>query len=125
MKTTDAAINRVFSLIKASAIKLPVYKLTKPTDVSASEYIVINALPISAGVMQKCTVNVNYHVKNLKSGMPDLSKLETVTASLMSLLQEDSGQRILIDFESQEYFREDEIGGHYSNIRLKVKIVNA
>lgn len=125
MKTTDTAINRVFSIIKASAITLPVYKLGKPTDVKHPEYIVINALPISDGVMQKCRVNVNYHVKNLKPGMPDLAKLETVTASLMSLLKENSAQRILIDFESQEYFREDELEEYYSNIRLYIKIVNA
>ncbi len=125
MKTTDTAINRVFSLIKTSTITLPVYKLTKPSEIAAAEYIVINALPISTGVMQKCIVNVNYHVKNLKPGMPNLSKLETVTASLMTLLQENSAQRILIDFDSQEYFNEEDKEEHYSNIRLKVKIVNA
>lgn len=124
MKTTDYAINRVFSIIKASAITLPVYKLIKPTDLVHSEYIVINALPINEGVLQKCRVNVNYHVKDLKNGMPDLAKLETLTATLMGLLQDVTSNRDIINFESQEYFREDQLGEHYSNIRLSLKVVN-
>lgn len=124
MKTTDFAINRVFSLIKASAITSPVYKLSKPTDTVNSEYIVLNALPISEGVLQKCRVNVNYHVKDLKPGIPDLGKLETGTAQLMTTLQEVPEKGIIIDFESQEYHCEPQLNEHFSNIRLSVKIIN-
>lgn len=124
MKTTDFAINRVFGLIKDSDLTQPVYKLVKPDNKSHAEYIVINSLPISEGVLQKCHVNVNYHVKDKTTGIPDLRKLETGTASLMTLLEDVPATGIIINFESQEYFREDELNEHYSNIRLSVKIVN-
>lgn len=124
MKTTDFAIQRVFSLIKDSEITLPVYKLTKPDKKSHLQYIVINALPISEGVLQRCYVNVNLHVRNLTSGMPDLKKLEEGTAALMDLLEYVPVTGIIINFESQVYLREDALNEHYSNIRLSVKIVN-
>jgi len=124
MKTTDFAIQRVFSLIKDSEITLPVYKLTKPDKKSHLQYIVINALPISEGVLQRCYVNVNLHVRNLTSGMPDLKKLEEGTAVLMALLEDVPATGIIINFEQQAYLREDSLNEHYSNIRLSVKIVN-
>lgn len=124
MKTTDFAIDKVYQVIRASALTQPVYPLTKPSTKSDTEYIVINALPIGEGVLQKCIVNVNLHVKDLSSGMADLKKLTTVTASLMTLLENIAERGIIVNFESQEYFKEEELGYHYSNIRLKVKIVN-
>lgn len=124
MKTTDYALQKVYSLIKASEFQKPTYKLTKPSKKSHAEYIVLNALPIGPGVLQKCYVNVNYHVKDLSSGMPDLAKLEAGTTTLMTFLEEVTETAILIDFESQEYFREEALGEHYSNIRLSVKILN-
>lgn len=124
MKTTDFAINKVFSLIKASSFGKPVYKLTKPSKTSVTEYVALNALPIGPGTLQKCYVNVNYHVKDLSSGMPDFAKLEAGTATLMTFLESVTESGILIDFEQQEYFREDALGEHYSNIRLSVKIIN-
>lgn len=124
MKTTDFAIHRVFSLIKESELTHPVYKLTKPDKKNHLQYIVINALPISEGVLQRCYVNVNYHVRNLTSGMPDLKKLEEGTAALMALLEYVPVTGIIINFESQVYLREDALNEHYSNIRLSVKIVN-
>lgn len=124
MKTTDLALQEVYSLIKASEITTPLYKLNKPSKKSHTEYIVLNALPIGPGTLQKCYVNVNYHVKDLSSGMPDMATLEAGTAALMAELEIANVAGILIDFEQQEYFREDSLGEHYSNIRLSVKIIN-
>jgi hypothetical protein len=42
----------------------------------------------------------------------------------MALLTEVSDIGILIDFESQEYIQEKELGEHYSNIRLFIKIIS-
>lgn len=123
MKTTDFAINKIYSLLSGAVI-VPVHKLTKPTKEADPEYIVVNALPISEGVLQKCHVNVNYHVKDKAPGIPDVEKLESGTATLMNILQTVSETGILIDFESQEYHRESPLNEHYSNIRLSVKIIN-
>lgn len=123
MKTSDFAINEVYSLLVAE-VETPVYKLTKPSKKKDDEYIVLNSLPINAGVLQKCYVNVNYHVKDLSAGISDTATLESGTATLMGILEDVPAKGIIIDFESQEYFREESLGEHYSNIRLSVKIIN-
>ena len=74
-KTTDYIIGIVYSLL--GSITKPKYLKTKPTNAIAAEYVVINSLPINANVMQKCYVNVNYHVKDITAGTLDITKLET------------------------------------------------
>jgi hypothetical protein len=131
MKTVFTAINKAFSILKSvdSGITIPVYKYRKRTKEKPAEYIVINSLPINAELMQQCIVNVNYHVKNIDTGVPDIDKLEAKTELVVDLLNEtvDLGEQIdiLIDLESQEVISEDApIEEHYSNMRFLVKIVN-
>jgi hypothetical protein len=126
MKTTDYAINYVYSILthKDAGIDYPVYKYRKPTQSTHTAYIVINSLPISAGVLQMTRVNVNFHCADLYDGVPDTVTLEETTADLMALLTEVSDIGILIDFESQEYIQEKELNEHYSNIRLHIKIIS-
>lgn len=125
MKTQDHAINYIFTLLtEANAVTCPVYKYTKPTTVTPDEFIVLNALPIGYGVLQTVMVNVNYYVKDLASGVPDIETLECRTATVTALLDEVSAVGYMIDFESQEYHRQSQINYHYSNIRLSVKLIN-
>jgi hypothetical protein len=126
MKTTDYAVNYVYSILKEhdSGIDYPVYKYRKPTQSTHTAYIVINALPISAGVLQTTRVNVNFHCADTFDGVPDTVTLEEATSDLMALLTEVSDIGILIDFESQEYIQEKELNEHYSNIRLFIKIIS-
>jgi hypothetical protein len=123
MKTTDHAINYIFQVLDdATGISCPIYKYNKPSKSNDSEFIVINSLPINAGVLQKCHVNVNYHVNDKQPGIPDTTKLSAMTADIMVLLEEISETGIHIDFERQEYIREE--NKHYSNTRFSVKLVN-
>jgi len=125
MKTQDTAVNYVHDILMGTeGLGLPVYKYTKPTTITPDEFLVINALPISAGVLQMVVVNVNYYVRDKQPSLPDIEKLECKTADIMTLLQEVSVIGIMIDFESQEYHRETSIDYHYSNVRLKVKLIN-
>ena len=125
MKTQDTAVNYVYEILMGTeGLGLPAYKYTKPTVVTPDEFLVINALPITAGILQMVVVNVNYYVKDKLSSLPDIEKLECKTADIMTLLQEVSVIGIMIDFESQEYHRETSIDYHYSNVRLKVKLIN-
>ena len=128
MKTTATAINEVFTNLKAG-LNVPIFKYTNPTPKKVDEYVIINSLPISADIMQKCTVNVNYHVKDLSVGIPDIEKLETGTENVLGLIQEIVNRDsefidILIDYESQETLRDEALNEHYSNIRFTVKIIN-
>lgn len=123
MKTTDIAINKVYSILKTGNVK-PLFKWLKPTNKKAPEYTVINALPVGDGVIQKCRVNVNFHAKDLNAGIPDIETLETATATIMGLVQEVAQRDIVIEFESQQYIKEPQLEEHYSNIRLSVKMLN-
>lgn len=128
MKTCDTAINYIWDVLDAAKgqITCPIYKITKPTNVTPDEFIVINTLPISTGVLQKVIANVNYHVKDIdvKNGLPDMATLQTKTASVVTLLDDTAASGCMVDFDTQEYFRESDINSHYSNLRFSVKIVN-
>lgn len=129
MKTQDTAINAVYLILKGdSGVTPPVYKYTKPTYTTPDEFYVLNALPITNGVMQRVYINVNFYAKDIGDGIPDIVTLQDATSEVMTLLEETDGDLLgtgyLIDFESQEYHREPEINMHYSNIRLSVKLIN-
>ena len=121
-KTTDYVVGIVFGLL--STITKPKYLFTKPTISTAPEYIVINSLPIDVNVMQKCYVNVNYHVKDITAGIPDITKITAGTNAVLAILKKVSTTAYLIDFESQEIIREDALGEHYSNLRFSFKNIN-
>jgi hypothetical protein len=127
MKTADTAVNYIYGILTAAdGIQIPVYLYTKPTTITPDEFIVLNALPISEGIMQRVIVNVNYHCKDIDpaNGLPDIETLECRNETLMSVLEKIEVRGYHVHFESQEYHREPELGMHYSNIRLNVKLFN-
>jgi hypothetical protein len=126
-QTTDYVIGIVYLLL--GSITKPKYLKTKPTSANDTEYIVINSLPINADVMQKCYVNVNYHVKDKDQGpnvgfVEDTAKLEAGSQAVMALLQKVTTTAYLIDLESQDTIREEGLGEHYSNLRFSFKNIN-
>jgi len=120
--STEQIIGTVRMLL--GSLTEPKYLLRKPTKAADPAYIVINSLPINADVMQKCIVNVNYHVKDMGLGIPDLSKLEAGTTAILDILQKVTTSGFLMDFESQEIFPETALSEHFSNIRFSVKQIN-
>ncbi|HOE94890.1 MAG TPA: hypothetical protein PLU97_05755 [Candidatus Cryptobacteroides sp.] len=120
--STEQIIGTVRMLL--SSLTEPKYLLRKPTKAADPAYIVINSLPINADVMQKCIVNVNYHVKDMGLGIPDLAKLEAGTTAILDILQKVTTSGFLMDFESQEIFPETALSEHFSNIRFSVKQIN-
>jgi hypothetical protein len=121
-QTSDFCIGVVHGLL--SSITKPKYRNTKPTSVNVPEYIVINSLQINADIMQKVYVNVNYHVRDIEHGAPDIVKLEAGSLAVRNILEKVSTTSYLIDFESQETFKEEQLGEHYSNLRFSFKNIN-
>ena len=126
-KTTDFIKSIVYHLL--SSVSKPKYYDVAPDFTALNqqrpkEYIVINSLPINADVMQKCYVNVNYHVKDIGPGLKDHTALEAGSASVLSVLKQVTTTAYLIDFESQETIREPALGEHYSNLRFSFKYIN-
>lgn len=125
MKTTNDAINVVYTILKGTGgVTVPVYKRTKPTNVDPDEYIVLTTLPINNGVMQKCTVNVNYYVKDIGPGIADTTKLASGTSAVVTLLGRFTGANNLGDFDRENVEFDSGLSRHFSNIRIVVKLIN-
>jgi hypothetical protein len=127
-QTTDFVIDIVYSLL--GSITKPKYRKTKPSKSTATEYVVINSLPINAQTLQKCYFNVNYHVKDIDGGtstgfIPDEAKLKAGSVLIMAALTKVSTTAYLIDFEGQETIREEGLNEHYSNLRFSFKNINS
>lgn len=123
MKTTDAAIDYVYAKLEAG-LTCGVFKLSKPSRLALTEYVVINALPVTGSVMQRVHVNVNYYVADLEPGKADTDTLGDGSDTILSLLHQQDGSGTLVDFESQEFVRVDSLNMHYSNMRFYIKIIN-
>ena len=121
-KTSLECAQVVFGLMSSYTIKR--YLLVRKTKDVDPEYIVVNALPVNANVMQKCYVNVNFHVKDLADGTPDIARLKAVSTMILNTLEKVDGDGYLIDFESSETFQEPALGEHFANLRFSFKIVN-
>jgi len=121
-KTNDEAIEVVWGLLGTISVKK--YLREKPTKAKDTEYIVINALPISVGPMQKCIVNVNYHVKDIEAGIADHIKLVSGAQALFNILERVTAPSYMIDLESQHTYQEMGLDEHFSNSRLSFKFVN-
>ena len=126
-KTTDFIVDIVYSLL--GSITVPKYRKSKPMKSTASEYVVINSLPINAQTLQKCYINVNYHVKDIDGGpnvgfISDDARLKAGSALILTALEKVSTTNYLIDFEGQETIREQQLEEHYSNLRFSFKNIN-
>lgn len=122
MKMPSYAIDQIYPLL--STVSKPKYKDTKPTIKNDAEYIVINCQPITADVHQKTHVNVNCHVKDITGGVPDRAKLDSLAQSVLTILEKATLTGVLIDYESSELIREENLQEHYMNLKFIVNIIN-
>lgn len=120
----------VYSVLNPGLL-VPVYKDTKRDDETPDEYVVIMARSITGGLMQVCHIDVNYHVKDLAPGIPNIEKREAGETAVISLLHgvDDYQADINIHIELDEKFaqqtvRNEALNEHYSNIRFIVRIIN-
>ena len=130
--TTEYVKDRIYELLLP--VNKPIHLSTRPTLLPGSsaepECIVINTLPIGRGVMQKCIVNVNYHVSDIAKGVPDSAKLQAVSDQIIGILKEYTSINVapdpsyLIDIEGQETIREQNQVEHFSNLRFSFKLIN-
>ena len=120
-KTTDTIIQTIIGLL--TSITVPKYPFSRPADSTSAEYIVVNCLPVTSDVLQKCYFNVNYHVRDIEAGKPDIAKMSTVSSAVMAILQKVSTTTYLIDFETQEIIRQESMNEHYTNLRFSFKTI--
>jgi hypothetical protein len=56
--------------------------------------------------------------------VPDETKIEAGSASVLAILKKVTTTSFMIDFESQETIREESLQEHYSNLRFSFKNIN-
>lgn len=126
--TVKNAIDAVYAELKQLLQTIPVYRHTKPLEVKDNEYIVINSLPIGSGILQQCVINVNIHVGDLKGkeGYANTKRLDALSETITShFFDEVVNGDVYMSFESQNTLAERELKEHFSNIRIKVFILNS
>lgn len=100
-----------------------VYKYSKPNTESDSEYCVVNTLDIPNKVFQQLIVNVNLHVQDINSSVPDSKRLSELEANALEVLDKVHLGEIDFYVQQTKVFQESSKNEHYLNVRLLVKII--
>ena len=124
MISTITAAQKVYLLLDSIDMKKYLFKRDTKDTSNDEAFIIINALPMNADVMQRCYVNVNYHCKNIVSGVPDAELMATAFTTIQSLLDGYSDTTCLIDLDRHEIFVEDSLNYSFYNLRFSFKFIN-
>lgn len=128
MRSVFDAIDDVYQVLRTSQLKTAVtgglYKLQRPDD-STKEDIVINSLPIVAGDVDQCVINVNVYIPDLQISIagkpqtqPDFARMKQLTDYGKLVLEEYTSQTFRFFIDNIGVFREQSINQHYINFRL-------
>lgn len=124
MKTPTDAVNYAYALAKNLGIEA-----FKHTSSGKGEKIVVNTLPLTGDILQRCFVNVNGFVPDIEvaggSSVPNTKRLEEVEALIVNLFENhvNSGD-IHLYIESVGVERNPSFDEHFVNVKLKVNLKN-
>jgi len=122
--TTFDAIDKLYNILSSQG--LDVFKLVKP-DGSEQEYVVINSLPISGEIIQRCLVNVNVHVKDIQvsgsTSVVNTSRLKVLANQFENILLKNIAQDAHIYLDGQGVEDDSALGTHYINFRLMCNLI--
>lgn len=124
MKTPTDAVNFVYALVDDLGIEA-----FKHTSSGKGERIVVNTLPLTGDILQRCFVNVNGYVPDIQvpdsTPVPNTKRLEEVEALIVNVFKNhtNSGD-IHIYIESVEVERNPSFDEHFINVKLKVNLKN-
>lgn len=123
-KLTDYVVGVVYGLL--STVTVPKHRHNRPAEAKDAEFVVINSFPIDANVLQKCIVNVNYHVRDISPGVPNQTRLNAGAALVMAALKKvtATNKTYMIDFENSEQLKEQGQEEHFINMRFSFKNIN-
>ena len=124
MISTITAAQKVYLLLDSIDMKKYLFKRDTKDTSNDEQFIIINVLPMNADVMQRCYVNVNYHCKNIVSGVPDAELMATAFTTINNLLEGYSDSTCMIDLDRHEIFVEDSLNYSFYNLRYSFKYIN-
>lgn len=124
MKTPTDAVNFVYALIDDLGIEV-----FKHTSTGKGERIVVNTLPLTGDILQRCYVNVNGFVPDIQvsnsTPVPNTKRLEEVEELIVNVFKNhtNSGD-IHLYIESVGVERNTSFDEHFINVKLKVNLKN-
>lgn len=126
------AVTELAIYLSKNISDIEIFKFKKPTNY-ALPYICLNYLPINYGQWVNSTgvVNVNIHVPDLESELPDTKKLQEIAERVMGLIPkrnsttEDDEAELIINhhwyyLEADSNCIGDNDKTHFINLRIQV-----
>ena len=104
----------------------PCYKHSFPDVVTDDSFVVVNTLGVPEDPIQSVEVNINIYAKdiNIQQGIPDLTLLDTLTASAINNVVGYHGtgeEALYINFVTGMVIREPELQMHFQNNRFRAR----
>lgn len=131
MRTTLDAISIIFKVLKqdvSSQISGDIYKLVRPLN-SVKEDIIINALPVSEGLLQELALNINCYVPDIEVNVngqvekfPDTKRMNEVALLVIEAVEDVSNDDNHFFVTNQAVIQDQ--AGHYVNLRLMFLFTN-
>ena len=124
-KTVKNILDAVY---KALPIR-PCYKHSLPDVVTGDRFAVVNTLGVPEDPIQTVEINVNIYAKdiNIQQGIPDITTLDTLSASAINNVvgYHGTGTDIMyINFVTGIIIREPELNMHLQNNRFRARYLN-
>lgn len=123
----------IYRIIKGSALETEIvskggklYRDAKPTN-SLTEDIVISVLTNRNAQYQPAIVNVNIYVPDIRRDndfIEDGSRIKTLEAKAIELLNEVVGSEYLVKLDVQETYKVLDVNQHCINNRLVITLLN-
>jgi hypothetical protein len=126
VKTVNDILEAARTRLKGVLGTIPVGKMAKPVS-ATSEYVVVNSLPVTTGILQKGVVNINIHVKDFVEGanlIPNHERIDAITKLVVPAFDNVSANGISYEVESMHVEEEEVLKEHYQNVRVKFNVIN-
>ena len=125
MNIATDIVNKVTGLLVLATAAKPVYKHEKPSGVNASNFTVVNCLPVIQDHFDQAFCNVNVHVKDmdLTKLIPDDVTLKTRSEAVITALNNFSDDAYDISLQQSSLFPDPETQTHYINLRFIITIL--
>ena len=120
MNIATDIVNKVTSLL-VPAIK-PVYKHEKPSGITGLFYVV-NCLPVLPDHVDQAFCNVNVHVKDLDTAIPDDTNLKAKSEAVITVLNNYSDAAYDISLMQSHLIPDPETQTHYINLKFLITIL--
>ena len=117
-------ITKVYKIVNVTTVKAViggnVYRSKAPDNSSSENIEIISGANVN-DIVQEATLFVNYHVQNLPDGSINESKMKTLSAILIPLLEADVDSTVISD---EIFSNQERAGWAFYSVRLKVQAFN-